>query len=466
MTLLALELNDADLVLARAGEAGAVVAGSDPGFAVLNDGQLLTGAAAAARSRIAPLYTNNRYWQQLATTPLPWGAAGAHTVADLAHAQLTALLAPVRNEASGLLLAVPPGYSREQLGLLAGIANEAGVPVRGLVDLALAACSEQRAQHLLHLDVHLHETVLTVLEHSRADGALRRIRFEILPGSGWAVLQQRLIDQVATTFVRRTRFDPLHDSRSEQRLFDLLPQWLADLTTHEEIEAQLASSSHVHTVSLGREACIAALDDTLADLLRLVQAARPAGLAVQLCVSARAAAVPGLLDRLATLRDCTVVTLPSGAAACGALQRADAIVRKDQSLALVHRLPLTAPVPAASSAPAPLRVVAPELVPTHVLYDGRSWAINDQPLVLGTAAGSAARGLPLPAGTPGLSRSHCTLVALAGQARLEDHSTYGTFVNDECVRGQLALQVGDVLRLGTPGVSLQLIRVMTDHGAP
>lgn len=464
MTLLALELNDADLVLARAGGEGAVVTGSNPGYAVLHEGQLLVGADAAARSRIAPLYANNRYWQQLGTTSLPWGSAGAHTVADLAHAQLATLLAPLRNEASGLLLAVPPGYSREQLGLLAGIANEAGVPVRGLVDLALAACCAQGAQHMLHLDVHLHETVLTVLEHSRSDGALRRMRFEILPGSGWAGIQQKLIDHIATTFVRRTRFDPLHDSRSEQRLFDLLPQWLADLDTREEIDAQLAAGTHVHTVSLGREACIAALDDMLGDLLRLVQAARPAGLTVQLCVSARASAVPGLLGRLAQLRDCTVVTLASGAAACGALQRADAIVRPDQSLALVHRLPLATVAPVAIGAAAP-RIVASESVPTHVLYDGRSWAINATPLLLGTAAGSASRGLPLPSGTPGLSRSHCTLVAQAGQARVEDHSTYGTFVNDERVRGQLALQVGDVLRLGTPGVSLQLIRVMTDHGA-
>lgn len=46
-----------------------------------------------------------------------------------------------------------------------------------------------------------------------------------------------------------------------------------------------------------------------------------------------------------------------------------------------------------------------------------------------------------------------------------DHSTYGTFVNDERVGGRVVLQAGDVLRLGAPGVSLQLIRVLADHGA-
>ena len=48
---------------------------------------------------------------------------------------------------ASLLIAVPPGYSREQLGLLVGIANEAGVTLRGLVDLGLAACSGTRRLH-------------------------------------------------------------------------------------------------------------------------------------------------------------------------------------------------------------------------------------------------------------------------------------------------------------------------------
>jgi len=74
------------------------------------------------------------------------------------------------------------------------------------------------------------------------------------------------------------------------------------------------------------------------------------------------------------------------------------------------------------------------------------------------------RALPLEPG-PGISRSHCTLSGEGGAVWLDDHSTYGTFVNDERVGGRLQLKVGDVLRLGAPGVSLELIRVLPDHGA-
>ena len=49
---------------------------------------------------------------------------------------------------------------------------------------------------------------------------------------------------------------------------------------------------------------------------------------------------------------------------------------------------------------------------------------------------------------------------------IEDHSTYGSYVNEERVSGRTALTVGDRLRLGTPGVTLELIQLVNDDGAP
>jgi hypothetical protein len=467
MPLLAVELNDAGLTVARGTADGVATAEPSPGYALLHDGCVLVGNEAARRSRIAPLYAQNRYWQQLSLERLPWTTAGVGTQADLAFAHLSSLIEPLRADAEGIVLAVPPGYSREQLGLLVGIASETGVPVRGLVDLALAACSAYvSAAHLLHLDLQLHEAVVTVLEHARADGALRRVRYEILPGAGLLAIQQALVENVATTFVRRTRFDPLHEAATEQSLVDQLPGWLAALEDRAEIELELATGGHAHRVEWTRQACIDAIEHPLAEVQRLVQASRPAGLAASLCVSRFAAAVPGLLSRLAALRDCVVTALPAGAAAVGALERAESIVRPPEGVALVHRLPVTHAAGPLVEAPAALAPMAPELTPTHVLHAGQAWPITGQPLVLGSAVTGQRRVLALPPGTPGLSKSHCTLRAQEGVALVEDHSTYGTFVNDERVTGRLALKVGDVLRLGAPGVSLELIRVLLGDGAP
>ena len=52
------------------------------------------------------------------------------------------------------------------------------------------------------------------------------------------------------------------------------------------------------------------------------------------------------------------------------------------------------------------------------------------------------------------------LIKLNGhEAIVEDHSTYGTFLNGTRIEGSAPLAAGDRLRLGTPGIVLQLIAV-------
>ena len=55
---------------------------------------------------------------------------------------------------------------------------------------------------------------------------------------------------------------------------------------------------------------------------------------------------------------------------------------------------------------------------------------------------------------------------LDGSVLLEDHSTYGSFINDERVNGRAVLTVGDRLRLGSPGATLELIQLVNDDGTP
>jgi pSer/pThr/pTyr-binding forkhead associated (FHA) protein len=130
----------------------------------------------------------------------------------------------------------------------------------------------------------------------------------------------------------------------------------------------------------------------------------------------------------------------------------------------VYLLPSAVPVDAKhvdcqfEATPAALR-------PTHVLYQGRAFRIDEQPLTVGWSV-AGKRQLALPASLPGISRSHCSLVRRNGAVLIEDHSTYGSFVNDERVQGRTTLAVGDRLRVGTPGITLDLIQIVDDHGAP
>ena len=56
---------------------------------------------------------------------------------------------------------------------------------------------------------------------------------------------------------------------------------------------------------------------------------------------------------------------------------------------------------------------------------------------------------------PSAARKNPSLLAEAPV--VQDRSRYGTFVNGERVAGSAALAAGDRLRIGTPGVVLDLV---------
>jgi hypothetical protein len=277
-------------------------------------------------------------------------------------------------------------------------------------------------------------------------------------------IQQTLMQFIAETFIRKTRFDPLHDASTEQRLVDQLPAWLDQLREQERITIGMQFGDRPLEIEIERAQLIAAVERHYVELLRLVQGARVAGMQIELRLAPRIAAFPGLLERFGTLRDCELRLLPRGAAAFGTLQYEAAISRPD-ALALVYHLPI-ARAAGGEVAATELQATPAPLRPTHLLFQGRAWRISDQPLVIGWSVGADRRALTLPSASPGLSRSHCTVVRRNGAVMVEDHSTYGSYVNEERVAGRTALTVGDRLRLGSPGVTLELIQLVSDDGAP
>lgn len=463
--MLALELTDSGLLLARRRGEQSEVLSEAPGFAVLDDDRTHTGTEAAGRVRLKPLFAHTNFWRGLSTEHLTRPSRLARTTADVAFAQAQAILGAHKSEGESVLLAVPAGYSREQLALLLGVINETGVRVSGLVDAALAACSLEAAPaRVLYLDLELHQAILTVLEYTGGErSGLKRSRYEIALRRGVLDIQQTLLQFVAETFIRKTRFDPLHDASTEQRLVDQLPGWLSQLRGQEQITVGIQFGDRPLEVEIQRAQLIAAVEPHYVELLRLVQGARVAGMQIELRLSSRIGTFPGLFERFGTLRDCEVRLLPKGAAALGTLQNAATISRPD-SLALVYHLPIARA--AGGEATAQPEATPVQLRPTHLLFQGRAWRICDQPLVIGWSVEARRRALVLPSSSPGVSRAHCTVVRRNGAVMIEDHSTYGSYVNEERVAGRTALSVGDRLRLGSPGVTLELIQLVNDDGAP
>ena len=446
MATIGLELVDVALVAVRD---GACVAKS-PGIALLDPQGLLVGEAALAAARLKPVLATDRFWAELAADVQVPTAGLAVSTADLAHAQLSLLWRSIGQSGDQAVLAVPGSMRLEQVGLALGIAKSIGMPIAGVVDAAVAACADLPAcETVLHLDIHLHQAVLTQMQGA---SMLRRLRVEIAPRVGVKVVNGAWAQLISEAMVRRTRFDPLHRASSEQQLYQRLPDWLATLATQESVDIAIESDARTFMATLRREQFALAAEAYYAQLIDLVHTGRRAGEAATLALSSRAAALPGLRERLAALPDLELVALPETAPAAAAVARIDEIGPAEPPLlatALQRRH-------AAAAGPGLRRTGA--ACPTHVILNGRAHAIDEHPLQLGIGDGPGRR-LALSGPLAGVSRLHCTLLRRDGLAVIRDHSRYGSYVNGERVDGEAVLGVGDRLRLGTPGIVLDLVAV-------
>jgi len=453
MATIGLELVDAALVAVRD---GARVATS-PGVALLDPQQLLVGEAAAAAARLRPVFATDRFWADLAADSLAQASGPPVSHADLAHAHLAQLWSALSRPGDDVVLAVPGTMRLHQIGLALGIARSIAMPVAGIVDAAVAACAVVPAHAtVLHLDVQLHQAVLTELHGA---SLLRRRRVDIAPRAGLKVMHGAWAQLVSEAMVRRTRFDPLHQAAAEQQLYQRLPGWLDVLATQDAIDVTIEADAGSFTATLRREQFALAAEAWYAQLIELVHAGRHAGEFATLALSSRAAALPALRERLAALGDIELITLPDTAAAAAAAARAGEIAT-GATPALVTALQRSQPVAATGGRMPRSRGAS---CPTHVILDGHAHAIGEHPLVLGLGeddpALAAGRWLVLTGPAAGISHSHCTLMRRGGSVVVRDHSRYGTFVNGERVEGEAAVGAGDWLRIGTPGIVLELVAV-------
>jgi hypothetical protein len=457
-----IEINDAGIRIS--GE----TTGPSPGYALADGDELLTGEEALAVARLRPRQIHNRFWCELDDAPLGGPFPPKMTRADLAHAHLTDAWRRAGASARRAILAVPGSASEQQLGWILGLGRACGVPVAGMVDAALAAAASGfPGRRLLHLDLQLHRVVATELNQD--DDELVRRRVQVSETTGIVALHDAWVRRIARVFVRNTRFDPLHGGATEQALYDRLPDVFAALRQADSSLLEIKGGGKLHAVELVRSELLSAVQDDYDGVVQLVRLLERDGESPTLLVSHRVDALPGLRARLGEIGDARLLVLPPDAVLVGALRHEGAICAEGEALPFVTRLPApetrrtdddeaTAP-----PAEPPDRRRRGGVSPTHLLWSSRALPISDTPIRLGVAP-SGDRALRLTGTTAGVSRAHCSVYRNETGVVVEDHSTHGSFVNEQRIHGRARLFAGDRLRLGTPGIELSLIRVEEDDG--
>ncbi|MBW1844331.1 MAG: hypothetical protein JRJ05_08315, partial [Deltaproteobacteria bacterium] len=276
MTTLAIELNDASIAVARSDR----LLATEPGCAIETRDGIAFGDAALRSSRLRPRDANNRYWADLSVGPLARPLSNAKSAADLAHAQLLQLWKRFGESADNVLLAVPGSFDREKLSLLLGIASACEMPVAGLVDAAVAACHRPYpGWDSIHVEAQLHGFGLTQIGHAQRGSGDEAVAetFETVSQTGVAQLHERWARRIAAVFVAQTRFDPLSDGKTEQRLFDALPGWLEAFGSLPSATVEFDLDRVTKSIQLARQDIVAEAADVYDRLADRVSAARHPG---------------------------------------------------------------------------------------------------------------------------------------------------------------------------------------------
>ncbi len=352
-----LELNDVELPLYRDDE----LIHRSPAIAIVRDQGMVFGEQALRLSRLHPQQTNQQYFSLLNADPLPNPVAKADNHADLVYLHLCELKPLIDGE---LILAVPGLWSADQLGVLLGIMQEAGIVVGGFVDSAVVVATTTKLPiEAYYLDIHLQRACITAL--TRSDEVSRRTTEEVTT-CGFAGLLDGWVNVITDRFVRDTRFDPLHSAATEQQLYDQVYDWVSGETGN-EIGVEIVHEGHIRRVEVSR----ALLAEKAQQRFKNLRDVLPGGAHVLL--SSRSAKLPGLQTGLTDAGYTTSVAAVD-ALTNGCAKHIELIRSPVAELKLVTRLP--------HSLGESMVIEPEELAPTHVLVGNNAVPIlgNGSPL--------------------------------------------------------------------------------------
>jgi hypothetical protein len=463
MSLLGLELSDAGILVAARKSGGLLeIDGNSvesPGFALPEKNRLIVGKAAERKAHLYPRQILNQFWNQLNIEPLEQPSRYAQNHAEIAFAHFAHIWQTVKQHGKEMAIAVPSFYTREHLGLILGITQELGIPVKGFIPQAVAAVPERLPEGLLlHLDLHLYRFEVTHLERAEQLTQKDSIWAE---GNGLSKLYRSWVDAIAEEFVRSTRFDPLHQAATEQELYDRLPGILEQLCRNSDVYFEMTGGSKLYHVTLTRDLFYKKGAPVFEELRRFVSRFHErygkAGVGPVLMLSDRIARLPGVKDMMGEIKNCIIIELEPGAGALGLVRLTSPLF--DQQTGNSSPFLTSRPLPARGhiSHDESSQDHEGQTSPTHILYRNLAYPITEKPLVIGLQHAADGSGIKIEGKIAGVSRKHCTVQLEGNNVVLNDYSTYGTFVDENPVNEKTILLLGQTVRVGAPGENLNLI---------
>jgi len=415
------------------------------------------GSPASDVARLTPRLVSADHWTALMRA----GREVSSSVRLIIRAELRARLAG-RSTDGPLQCAVPAALGSEALSVVLALMQQEGLEVGAFHDAAsLLVANSGLSGTTIVLEMGLGHVSATRVE---SDRDVHRGASTTRYGAGVLALNQCWLQRLAEAMVLHTRFDPLHDGLSEQRLHDGLETAYSTAARMGVAEIAVPTETGVSRVSFSRDQFAEAASSIYAEVLGILHEHRSAGSRTNILVEDRVLKFPGFLERLASLRGCRIFSYATDLVSRIAADESIS-AESDGSVSFQRRYSLRQASENLAEVDLSEFRSAADRPPTHALLDGKAVALPSGILEIGR--GSDVDGLRLGEGLAGISRLHCALQGDESGVTLVPYSPQGTWLNEERVRGRVRVCSGDRLRIGTPGVVIELIAVGgADHGAP
>ena len=239
---------------------------AEPGIALLPaNATPVIGYAAQKVIRQQPTRIHSRFWSDLSTSPLSITQTSMRHGADLIWHQLAQIKECLSRQE--VIFCLPSHLGNEQMQLLAGICESLELKANYFLNIGLSqlALKDNLADSISHLDLQLHQLVLSQFTH--VDGELRLLSQETVPGISFLQLIDRMVHALRDQFIQVSRFDPLHSGDTEQQLFDQVAELISTCSL-KPIDIKTATQSYrVEPTYKDFEHVIAILEEALEKLI-------------------------------------------------------------------------------------------------------------------------------------------------------------------------------------------------------
>ena len=428
MSYMTIDLNDTNI---RVGKGEQILLNS-PGYAVIKDEKIAFGTQAEKIKRIYPRSTHDDYWYRLGQVAIQSTSNQIRHNADLAYMQLAEIYEET-GKSTKWIIAVPASFNQDQLALLLGLLKAANFTEVQLIDSALLASINNltRGEHI-HLDIQLHQSVLTTLESGDKHNVTAT---NVLPDAGLLGIYEECAKLISNEFINQSRFDPHHHAESEQLLFENISSCLNKLNISPMSKVDIEYKGSTYSANISREAILEVLSPIYDGIYKYIDDSKP------LLLSHRFGMLPSFEDNLSN-----VIFLDEFALFTSAKKYSTLILKTDSNY--LSELP-TSEVKKDSNRLETTNSSTTSI--THILLDGIAYKLNEQKDCYITTDNIIEASLK--------SNTCFSIRFIGGQFLLSTENDTLVSLNNVIVKGSQSLKLGDNIKASGLEKNSLLIKV-------